>query len=157
MKGQFGKIGVILGIVGLLALTGFFTLSRILDTIPGAPGPLTALLHVRNNSVTISDQRPADTVSVRAAALTSPGYVVIYDDEEGPGKRMGVSPRLPKGVTRNLKVPLEHPLAPGYYYAVLEADTGDGAFDPSSKAPLRDAKGDIVMTRFLAADDGSGS
>ena len=153
MNDSLKKIGVILGVAAGLAAAGFYTLDRIAANEPGVHRPLSAILHAKKNAVTLTDQKPSDSVRVRSAALTADGYIVIYDDEEGPGKRLGASPRLKKGVTRNVDIKLQNPLSPGYYYAVLESDEGGTSFDADKDRALLGADGEVVMARFLAADD----
>jgi hypothetical protein len=145
------KTLVVLAIAAMLAIAGFFTLYGLVSTGAASTGRVAALLHRQREAISVPDQAQADRIKVGLTALSEPGYVVIYDDEEGPGKILGVSRRLPKGVTRDLEVPLQQPPAAGWYYAMIRRDDGDGNFDPDKDAPVRDARGAIVMTRFLAS------
>jgi len=140
----------VLAVAALLAAAGFFTLGGLLATGSGASARVASLLH-RSAAIDVADQGPSEEIRVGMAALTSPGFIIIYDDEEGPGRILGVSRRLSKGVARGVSVPLRQLPADGYYYAMLRADDGDGVFDPDKDAPERDARGAVVMTRFLAS------
>jgi len=141
----------VLAAAALLAVAGFFTLNGLLASDSAVSGRVASLLHLKREALSVPDQGQTDAIRVEMAAQVTSGFVVIYDDEEGPGKIMGVSRRLPKGVTRDAVVPLQQPLAAGYYYAMIRRDDGDGTFDPDKDPPARDGRGVIVMTRFLAS------
>lgn len=151
MSAAFKKTLGVLSAVVLLATAGFFTLDRLLAQGHATSGRVASFLHLDRDAISVSDQAPSEQIRIEAAALKAPGFVVVYDDEEGPGKAMGVSRRLSRGVTRGLEVALPQPPIAGYYYAMLRRDDGDGKFDPDKDPPERDASGAIVMARFLAS------
>lgn len=138
-------------VIGLLAIAGFFTLNWFLAAGTDTSGRVASLLHTKHDEITVADQGQSGQIRVDMTALKTPGFVVIYDDEEGPGKILGVSRPLPVGVTRGLTVTLQQPPAAGYYYAMIRRDDGDGTFSPEEDEPVLDSNGAIVMTRFLAS------
>jgi hypothetical protein len=133
-----------------MAITAFFTLNWF-SAAGSETGRVATLLKLKHAEINVADQDQSELIHIGKTALTMPGFVVIYDDEEGPGKILGVSGPLPKGVTRELTVPLQQPPAAGYYYAMIHRDDGDGTFSPEEDEPVRDSHGAIVMTRFLAS------
>jgi hypothetical protein len=91
-------------------------------------------------------------VHVSFAGLAEGGFVVIQDELLGPGRFSGVSVYLPEGQTRAFDVRLKEPTGLGYHYAIVRRDDGDRVFDPRKDHPARDARGSVVLTRFLVDD-----
>ena len=87
--------------------------------------------------VSFEDQSgPGDTVTVARVALPAAGFVVVTADDGDDGTdddRLAGATALPPGVTTDVQVTLDRPLAEDTdLEATLWADTdGDGAFDPS--------------------------
>jgi len=140
---------IVLG-VALLFVSGVFFYSRL---APDGEKELMKLpfssLRAAKNAIDVPDQKSPVEVRVNFAVMAEGGYVAIHDDEAGPGKILGYSVYLPPGETQDFPIGLSVKLTPGYYYAVLHSDDGDGAFDPANDAPLRDDRGNAVMDRFL--------
>lgn len=90
-------------------------------------------------------------VTVREAALTQHGYIVIHEDEEGqPGDVIGVSDLLEPATYRGFTVMLDRDTHAGErLYAMLHTDDGDGEFTfPQSDPPTRGADGLVVVASF---------
>lgn len=117
-----------------------------------AGAPLSSM-RVGRNAIYVPDQAPAGSVIVGFAVLAEPGFVVIRDDEEGPGRILGASRLLSTGETRDFAVTLDEPTSAGHYFAALYRDDGDERFEADQDAPVRDADGSAMMMRFLAAED----
>lgn len=117
-----------------------------------AGAPLSSM-RVGRNAIYVPDQAPAGSVAVGFAVLAEPGFVVIRDDEEGPGRVLGASRLLSTGETRDFAVSLDEPTSAGHYFAALYRDDGDERFEADEDAPVRDADGSAMMMRFLVAED----
>lgn len=151
MKAGAKKIAGIAIVAALLSIAAFFVADRLVSDGSGAYDRAAMFLRLKRDAVSVADQGVSDEIRVKMAALKSPGFVAIFDDEEGPGKFLGVSRLLPKGDSRDVAVPIGQAPVAGYYYAMLRHDDGDGRFDPEKDAPVRDARGVSVMTRFLVS------
>ncbi len=105
----------------------------------------------RSNAIQMRDQSVGKNVTVAEASLAAGGFVVIQDDEEGPGQILGASGYLKAGEAKGLRIALKNALAPGYDYAVLYRDNGDKKFDPAKDSPVKDAQGSVIAARFLVS------
>lgn len=118
---------------------------------PGIESPLSSIRRLRN-VVIVQDQAVGSNVVVSYAATSVPSFVAIFPEGPDPRSALGVSRLLPEGEAHNFRVPVEGGLPPGFYYAVLRADDGDGLFDASKDAAARDTRGAAAITRFLVTD-----
>lgn len=141
--------------IGLgILLLGIFLLIWRLTPKAGEPVPPSPLSSMRmgKNAIYASDQPPSREAKIGFAAMADAGFVVIHDDEGGPGRILGVSLYLPAGETRNFSVSVSEALEPGYYFAVLHRDDGNGSFDEEKDLPIVDSSGSVIMMRFLVAE-----
>jgi hypothetical protein len=143
----------------LLSASLFFAAGAVLWLFadaydPELESPLTSLRKLRN-AIVVQDQVAGTRVVVSYAALSTPSYVIVLTEAPGPDRVVAVSRLLPEGEFHTFRVPAERALAPGFYYAVLRADDGDGLFDATKDGLVRDARGAASLTRFLLTDDRS--
>lgn len=114
-------------------------------------------MRAARNAIVVRDQSATATVAIELVTLIDPAFVVLHDDEQGPGRVLGYTKLLLPGSAQGLRLTPSERLAPGYYYAVLHADDRDGVYEPAADAPLREEDGDIVMGRFLVLPEGAGT
>lgn len=145
----------LLVILGLLVLFGFGVFFYYW-LIPGRNDVVKlpfSSMRVAGNAIYVSDQKPLSEIRVGFAVMAEGGYVVIHDDEEGPGRILGRSGYLPPGETQNFYITLSAKLPPGYYYAMLHSDNGDGRFNLAEDGPIKDEQGNVMMMRFLVSEE----
>jgi len=132
---------------GLAALMWLFART----SYRGMESPLSSIRRLRN-VIVVQDQAVGANVVISYVANSYPSFVVIQP--EGPGKErvLAVSRLLPEGEAHNFRVPVEGGLPPGFYFAILRRDDGNGAFDPERDLAVRDARGAAAITRFLVSD-----
>ena len=114
--------------------------------------PLSSLRPARN-TIIVTDQKPMTDVQIDLLTLMEPAFAALHDDEAGPGRILGYTKLLPPGSAENLRISASARLDPGYYYVVLHGDDGDGIFEINQDMPLRDAKDNPIMARFLVAEE----
>lgn len=149
MKKAFPLI-VLLLVAGLAAAYFYRAATKEgVDTGPVGSMPLM----VGRDAIFVPDQAPSDDVLIGFAILSRPGFVVLHDDEEGPGRVLGASEPLAAGRHDSLLIRLADGAGEGYLYAMLHADDGDGRFDPETDEPVRDKDGALLMMRFLVSTD----
>ena len=105
----------------------------------------------RNDAVVVRDQTGGVRISVESVTFNGLGWVVIHEDDNGPGRILGAQ-LYDAGVWTNTHVDLLRGTEAGQtYYAMLHAENGDRAFDPKTDLPLKDENGDeIIMSSFKA-------
>lgn len=152
MIGRHWKMSDVLfaAAISSVAVAALWLLGRAYD--PEAESPLTSLRRLRN-AIEVQDQPAAARVIVTYAALSAPSYVIVLTETPGPDRVVAVSRLLPEGEYHTFRVPAAHALAPGFHYALLRADDGDGVFDQERDGLVRDARGAVSLTRFLLTDD----
>lgn len=113
------------------------------------------MLEKGGNAIYVEDQL-AESLSVQVGfvILSTPGYVVIYDDESGvPGSVIGSSGLLQDG-GEHLVVAVDDPLVnKQVYYAMLYYDDGDGLFDPAKDTQATDSEDSVILMSFLTRSD----
>ncbi|MCO1574416.1 hypothetical protein M8C13_01425 [Crossiella sp. SN42] len=100
---------------------------------PNQPAPVS----FPSTEIDADDQRGDGTkVLIEEAELPKAGHVAIYDQS---GKLLGSAP-VPPGAHRDLAVTLNPALGQGNHSlrAVLTTDDGDGKFDATKDAPVRE-------------------
>jgi len=117
----------------------------------GIVSPLTSLRHLRN-VIVVQDQLVGPRVVVSYAALSEPAFVVLKRETAASDEYAAVSRLIPEGEAHTFGVGVENGTVPGFYYASLRRDDGDGRFDPAKDAVMRDKHGAAVITRFLVFD-----
>ena len=125
-----------------------------LNARPQTPAPTTGAgitLPSGANTVAVDDQDAGSTATIRKAALSEEGWVVIHEDWNGkPGNILGAR-RLPAGEHQAIVVELLRSTEGGkVYYAMLHRDDGDKAFAHTRDLPFVDAAGSPIMMRFVA-------
>ncbi|NQV89572.1 MAG: hypothetical protein HQ488_04590 [Parcubacteria group bacterium] len=111
-----------------------------------------AMLDGGGNAIYLENQLSGTTgVQVGFAVLARPGFVVIFDDDDGvPGKVIGASDYLQNG-GEHLTVALQTFLIDGaVYYAVLYHDNGDLVFDENADSQALDSTDSVVLMTFLS-------
>lgn len=105
-------------------------------------------LMVGDNAIAVSEQPPADSVTVSLATLAEDGYIVIHEAEEGaPGAIIAASGLLPAGTHNNVAVDLNAvPTDGSEFIAMLHTDNGDGQFNAADDAPVTHDGGPIMMS-----------
>ncbi len=91
------------------------------------------------------------------ATIQSPGYVIIYDNNEGtPGEVIGQSEYLSAGESGDIMVDVNKVLDEDeYIYAMLYSDDGDQVFDSVNDAPIMSKAGEPIMMMIIVASDDS--
>ncbi len=140
------------GIAAAVFVAGAAVLWLFAETYdPGIESPLSSLRRLRN-AVVVQDQAAGAHVVVAYAATSQPAFIAILPEGAGTRRVLGASRLLPEGEAHTFRVPIEGGLVPGFYYAILHRDDGDGLFDPAKDLPARDARGAAAITRFLVTD-----
>ncbi len=114
-----------------------------------------AMLDGGGNAIYLENQSSGTTgVQVGFAVLARPGFVVIFDDDDGvPGEVIGTSNLLQSG-GEHLTVALQTFLIDGaVYYAVLYHDNGDLVFDENTDTQALDSTDSVVLMTFLSTYD----
>ena len=102
------------------------------------------------NSVSVEDQKPGNTVAIKSVTLGTVGWVVIHDAASGkPGHILGAH-RFNAGTYTGQVELLKETEEGKVYYAMLHADNGDKQFDYRTDLPINDNAGNPVMMRFVA-------
>lgn len=100
-------------------------------------------------SLTVSDQEMTDgEVTIDAAVLDEPGYVVIHADADGsPGPVIGNSD-LFSGEQEDVTIDVDAEAATPTVYAMLHYDDGDGEYEfPGDDGPTT-VNGSVVVKGF---------
>ncbi|MBX4211705.1 MAG: hypothetical protein KW806_02865 [Candidatus Yanofskybacteria bacterium] len=106
------------------------------------------------SAVTVGDQDPGTKVLVDLVILSKPGYVAIHESANGqPGRALGHSSLLKADAYTDVSVPMTT-TSGVTYIAVLHTDNGDGIFNASTDAPVKDEDGTIIMSEFTVMDLG---
>ena len=114
-----------------------------------------------SESVSLAASKVQDDGSVLVVdqvELESPGYAVVYEDGGGaPGRVLAVSDLLSPGVSRDVRVELDEPLAAGSgAWLMLHGEDGqDEGFDhPGGDPPLEGDAGVAAVRVGVEADPG---
>ncbi len=111
------------------------------------------VLAAGENSVTIDDQLPGNSVEVRDVKLREAGWVAIHEADGGiPGKVLGAQ-WFPAGESTGTVELLRPTVDAGTYFAVLHSDNSpkEGRiFDPKVNVSLLDNAGEPISFQFLA-------
>lgn len=99
-----------------------------------------------------NQQNDTSDVTVREVTLSVPGYVVLFDDDQGvPGSIIGYSLLLQSGVHEDVQISLETFLQKEMvYYAILYHDDGDNTFSQDKDTQVIDSTQSIVLMNFVA-------
>lgn len=101
------------------------------------------------NTVTVDDQMPGQTVSLKSVVFEEAGWVAVHEDREGkPGNILGAA-WFPGGMSSGEVELLRATTDGGTYYAMLHKDDGDKKFDHTIDTPLTDGEGNPLMVKFM--------
>ncbi len=104
-------------------------------------------------SVSVMNQAAGLNVVVDSVTLASSGWVAIHENQDGqPGNILGAQ-RFDAGTYSGAVELLRETVPGGSYYAMLHRDNGDGAFSPSSDAPVLGADGRAITAAFAALNE----
>jgi hypothetical protein len=123
------------------ALTGSGGVDTLVLDAPGLS--LASTMRVR-------DQAPGSTVEIEELDLKTIAWVVVYEDRNGsPWNILGASRLRPENKTGSVDL-LRSMIDGNVYYVVLHHDDGDDTFDYQKDVQIKDATGNLVMSRFVA-------
>lgn len=144
----------ILAIVAIIVIGGYFLLFKGKST--------TAPVQQRENSeapqggvpenrVIVEDYSAGKTVNVSVIKLSSPGFAVVHEDDEGkPGDVIGVSDLLSEGEHNDVAISLDRVVESGEsIHIVLHADNGDGEFNSANDKAVLNDEGGMVSESYL--------
>ena len=108
------------------------------------------------NRVVVTDQFPGNIVYLSSVQLTKPGFVAVYDDNNGtPGEIIGTQ-YFDAGINPG-RVTLTRSTVDGeVYYAILHTDNGDKVFNATQDVQLINAAGNPIMMIFRGSASVSG-
>ncbi len=111
-------------------------------------GTAQPVVQTPTNSLMVETQKAGNEVVAKNVNLAKPGYVVIHVSTDGkPGNVVGVSDLLNAGETKEVYIKVDI-TSDNEYFAMLHTDDGDKKFILAKDAPIKDADGNIVMTKF---------
>jgi hypothetical protein len=103
---------------------------------------------VKENTVAVTGQQAGASIIVDQVNLADEGFVVIYESNNGQlGKVAGSSKLLSPGTKLDLVINVT--TKPGTaYIAAIHTDNGDGKFNATQDAVIKDAQGKNVISVF---------
>ena len=163
-----GFIGILILIVvvvgGYFLYRGGYRSSQESDTLATslgvpAPGfdsvPETAVSPTSQDSISAINQKTGTSVLIQRAVLSTPGYIVVHEEQDGkPGPVIGNS-GLFEGVRQNLSVTLLRSSIEGeVLFAMLHSDDGDGIYEfPGGDNPTKDEEGSVILDKFTIIEE----
>lgn len=153
------KIFIIVAVLVVLAGAVWYTQDLGRDDLADSPTPtsegnsndILGIILEGANAVNVNDQIPGLRVVVDLAILAQPGFVAIYESNNGQiGDLIGASALLLAGdntdIIINARTSNEKE-----YIAMLHADTNnDRKFNLQADVSLKDDNGDAIMMEFMA-------
>lgn len=108
---------------------------------------------VDGDAVVVNDQPAGPIVEVTMLTLSKPGWVAVYEDNNGtPGNVLGAA-RFEEGIHLG-EISLLRSTEPGkIYYLILHADTNTREFDLKKNPLIMDAKGASIRSTFHTFSD----
>lgn len=106
----------------------------------------TSMIAETGSGVLMADQPEGQEVTVTSVTMSQPGFIAIFDDDDGaPGKRIG-SAALKEGLHKDVSVSLTQKVFAGEvcYAVVTTAD---------KEIPLTDAEGAWILMSFLFQEE----
>ena len=106
---------------------------------------------VSENAIMANNQAPGVSVKVSFVSFAKGGYIVIHEEKDSaPGSVLGNVGHLLPGESRDMEVMLSRPsVDKENLFAMLHQDNGDGVFNLSDDAPIKDDEGNIMMVKFM--------
>jgi len=113
-------------------------------------------MRAEENMVVVVEQQPGNTI-VGSVVLEAPGFLVIHEDDNGPGVILGASTLLQAGESTNVQVPLSRASRDGEtLHAMLHSDVdGDGSFDATVDTPVQSRLGGPLGGWFEISSEAS--
>mgnify|MGYP001608225862 FL=1 len=143
------NIFIIIGILAVVAIAGY---ESYIATTPDDNQKSEAS---NIPAITVSSQKPGNTVIVSSLTIKEKGFLVVRKDESGvPGKILGVSNILPMGENKNITVNLEEDTRDGQVIFIMAyvAGNSDGVMRfPGPDIPANDMGGKIILARVNIA------
>lgn len=108
---------------------------------------------VDGDAVVVNDQPAGPIVEVTMLTLSEPGWVAVYEDNNGtPGNVLGAA-RFEEGIHLG-EISLLRSTEPGKtYYLILHADTNNREFDLKKNPLVVDANGTSIRSTFRTFND----
>ena len=122
---------------------------------PSRSATFESMLDTAGNAIYVENQKTGFTsVKIGFAVLSQPGYVVIFNDNDGvPGSVIGQSEIL-SGGGEHFIVPITKVLEEGVvYYAMLYHDDGDERFRLDQDAQVIDSQNSVILMNFIASQE----
>lgn len=166
MNQQVPKLWIFVFLAVVATLVGIYVTSPKPQTIPVDTDPLDELpesdramtfeqmLVTGKNAIYLENQASGSAeVTIGFVVLSDPGYVVIFDNNDGvPGEIIGYSALLQKGgehIVMRADTPLEED---ALYFAMLYHDNGDGYFSAVTDTQVLDTENSVVLMTFIAQE-----
>lgn len=107
-------------------------------------------------SLTLSEDQLPGVVSVAAAELPQPGYIVVQEELDGePGIVVGVTPYIESGRAEDVNIPLSRSFSgTERFYVSVRGDNGDGRFKQIDDGIMNDTTGKPVQTTIMVQGAG---
>ncbi|MBI4090509.1 MAG: hypothetical protein HY422_00625 [Candidatus Komeilibacteria bacterium] len=143
---QKKNVFIVLAIIIAVVSTGCFKKKNVR---PIQQKPVVEL-PAGNNVLVLATKQQGGFVVIDAVRLAAPGFIVIRDDLYGkPGVVVGVSPLLPSGEARDIRLELLRDfLGTEQLYAEVRADNGDRRFRQTDDSIVLDEQGQSVMAQL---------
>ena len=122
---------------------------------PSRSATFESMLEAADNAIYVENQKTGSaSVQIGFVVLSRPGYVVIFNDEEGvPGSVIGQSDLLQSG-GEHFIVPIVNPLKEGeVYYALLYHDDGNERFRLDQDIQVVDTQNSVILMNFIASQE----
>ncbi len=112
-------------------------------------GAVKGIPETSNNSLTIPTQNAGSQVMITALSITSPTWIVIYDNNNGqPGKALGAGLVFPT-TKAPVNISLLRPTLAGHTYIVGQRiDNGDHQYSAQTDKLVTDSSGKPVWLQF---------
>jgi len=113
-------------------------------------------MRAEENVVVVMEQQPGNTI-VGSVVLEVPGFLVIHEDNNGPGAILGASTLLQAGESTNVQVALSRASRDGEtLHAMLHIDAdANGAFDAAVDTPVQSRLGGPLGGWFEISSEAS--
>lgn len=122
---------------------------------PSRSATFESMREAADNAIYVENQKTgSDSVQIGFVVLSRPGYVVIFNDQDGvPGSVIGQSDLLESG-GEHFFVPMSESLQEGeVYYAMLYHDDGDKRFRLDKDAQVIDTQHSVILMNFVASEE----
>ena len=122
---------------------------------PSRSATFESMLEAADNAIYVENQKTgASSVQIGFVVLSRPGYVVVFNDQQGiPGSVIGQSDLLSSG-GEHFAIPVNNPLQEGeVYYAMLYHDDGDGRLRLEKDVQVTDSQNSVILMNFIASQE----